>query len=134
MVRHPLHLLIQVSHLPGRHDEDRAEDLFGEIPVLACRPAPDVTRTEASLGDHPRVFDPLAGPTGVEGDGDVEATTNTREPAAPGEVSEELASAVRGEAENRGSAFDIERAGHLAMELLEEGAVLPIDALHARSE
>jgi hypothetical protein len=115
--------LVAVADATSGYHEQGAEGLLGEVPVLASAPTPDIARTEQALGDDPRILNPLAGQAGVERNGHVQPAPDPRQPSAPGEVTEELASLLLRDAEDPGGFGYVKGAVSAPVQLLQVGAV-----------
>jgi len=122
------HLLTAAHPLPG-DDEHCPEDLVGHAPVLACAPAADVAGAEHPVRDDPGILDPLAGPSRVERDSDVQATADSRQPSTTSEIRKKPSGAVDVEAERRRGVVGIKRTWQVAVQPLKQGAILSIDPL-----
>ncbi len=78
--RRPLDLDVRSAHLLRGDDDDAAEHLLCQLPVLARTPTTDVARCECLICDNPRVNPPLAWIARLERHRAIEPTMHAYQP------------------------------------------------------
>jgi len=88
------------AHRPRGDDDDLAEDLFGQVPVLAGAPPADVTRREGAGDENPRIRDDADPPGGAERHQNIQASSRALDPTLCAPVGEQACGRGRVDREN----------------------------------